>query len=261
MISCLCVTRGDRLALLAEAVADFANQTFPDRELLITHDQDAATHAGVRAVVSAHPGAAIRIARVAPGPRLGGLRNAAVAEAQGRWLCQWDDDDRYHPLRLSLQWDAMQAQDAAASYLVDQLHWFRGQGRLYWDDWHRESYPLNVIQGTILARRDVFPRYPDLARGEDTLHTHALMRADAAEGFGVARLRGAGWCYIYRHHGDNVWDAAHHQAISTAKHLSAARLLPRLQDLRNRLTEYRPALPALHMLVGTRMELMATGPG
>ncbi len=261
MISCLCVTRGDRLALLAESVADFVKQTFLDRELLIVHDQDAATHAGVQAVMAAHPGAAIRVARVAPGPRLGGLRNAAVAEARGDWLCQWDDDDRCHPLRLELQWDAAQAQGAAASYLVDQLHWFCGHGRLCWDDWDREAYPLNVIQGTILAQRAVFPLYPDIARGEDTLHTHALMRAATAQGFGIARLRGAGWCYIYRHHGGNVWDATHHRAISTAKHMPAARLLPRLQCLRDRLAEYCPALPPLQIPVGGRLEPVTTGPG
>ena len=42
MISCLCVTRGDRPGLLSEAVGDFVRQTFPDRELVILHDGDEA---------------------------------------------------------------------------------------------------------------------------------------------------------------------------------------------------------------------------
>jgi hypothetical protein len=47
MISCLCVTRGDRPGLLSEAVADFVRQTFQDRELVILHDGDDSVHAGV----------------------------------------------------------------------------------------------------------------------------------------------------------------------------------------------------------------------
>jgi hypothetical protein len=102
---------------------------------------------------------------------------------------------------------------------------------------------MNVIQGTILARRDVMPPYPDLGKGEDTLQTHALLRAEASTAFRVSRLRGMGWCYIYRPHGGNAWDAAHHRAISTVKHLAQASLLPRLALLRNRLKEYQPQAP------------------
>jgi hypothetical protein len=99
---------------------------------------------------------------------------------------------------MRLQWEHAQSEQAAVNYLVDQLHWFLPDNMLYWDDWGREPYPLNVIQGTILARREVMPPYPDVSRGEDTLQTHALLRAEALGGFRVSRLGGAGWCYIYR---------------------------------------------------------------
>ena len=103
------------------------------------------------------------------------------------------------------------------SYLVDQLHWFRARqhsilGRLG----RRVLSDERVIQGTILARRAVMPPYPDIGRGEDTLQTHALFRAEASNAFRVSRLRGMGWCYIYRFHGGNAWDAAHHRAISAS---------------------------------------------
>jgi hypothetical protein len=90
-----------------------------------------------------------------------------------------------------------------------------------------------------------------MARGEDTLQTHAFLRAAADSGFGIARLRGAGWCYIYTFYGSNVWEGQHHRAISALKGLPAARLLPRLQKSRQVLAEYRPNLPALHMRVGS----------
>jgi glycosyltransferase involved in cell wall biosynthesis len=254
MISCLCVTRGDRPGFLSEAVADFVHQTFPDRELVILHDGDDAVDARVRAIVSPHVDASIRVERTAAGLKLGALRNIAIARARGEWICQWDDDDRHHPARLRLQFERAQSERAAVNYLVDQLHWFEPENILFWDDWNAEPYPLNIIQGTILARRCVLPPYPDTGPGEDTLQTHALFRAEASKAFRVSRLRDMGWCYIYRFHGANAWDAEHHRAISALKHLSPARLLPRLALLRDRLKEYRPELPAMRTLLGAETE-------
>lgn len=259
MISCLCVTRGDRPGLLSEAVVDFVRQTFPDRELLILHDGDDAVHARVSAIVAAHAGASIRVERTPPGSRLGELRNIAMTRARGEWICQWDDDDRFHPERLRLQWEHAQSEEAAVNYLVDQLHWFGTDNILFWDDWSGEPYPMSVVQGTILARRDVMPPYPDIGRGEDTLHAHALFRAEASKAFRVSRLRGMGWCYIYRFHGGNVWDAAHHRAISAVKHMAQARLLPRLALLRDRLKDYRPELPSMRTPLGRGSEYATLG--
>jgi glycosyltransferase involved in cell wall biosynthesis len=194
-----------------------------------------------------------------PGLRLGELRNIAVKRARGEWICQWDDDDRCHPERLRLQWEHAQSENAAVNYLVDQLHWFLPDNVLFWDDWSGEPYPLNVIQGTILARREVMAPYPDLSRGEDTLQTHALLRAEALGAFRVSRLRGVGWCYIYRFHGRNVFDAAHHRAISAVKRLRPARLLPRLALLQDRLKEYQPALPSAQTWLGTELVMLSAG--
>lgn len=250
MISCLCVTRGDRPGFLSEAVADFAHQTFPDRELLILHDGDNVVDSGVREIAAAHASAPIRVERTAPGPKLGGLRNIAMARARGEWICQWDDDDRYHPERLRLQWEHARSERAAVNYLVDQLHWFQADNLLFWDDWNAEPYPMNFVQGTIMARRDLMPPYPDMGPGEDTLQTHALLRAEASGTFRVSRLSGMGWSYVYRFHGANAWNAEHHRAISKVKHLSSARLLPRLALLRERLKDYRPELPRMRTPLG-----------
>lgn len=249
MISCVCVTTGRRPALLAESVLDFHAQTFPDRELVILHDGDDATDSCLRR----HACATVHIARSEPGQPLGLLRNQAIAHCRGDLICQWDDDDRNHPERLARQAIALQREGAIACYLVDQLHWFMPDALLCWDDWDREPYPLNLIQGTMMARRDVLPPYPGLARGEDTAQTCALLRAAATQGWRVARLRGAGWCSIYRQHEGNAWDAAHHREISAAKHLPSARLVPLLPSLRSRLAEYRPTLPQLAMPLGRNL--------
>jgi len=238
MISCLMVTRPQRFELARFAIADFVAQTHAPRELVVLHDADAAFQAQLEAAAIGHVD--VRVV-CHTGGTLGRLRNAAVEAARGDYVCQWDDDDRYHPQRLALQWRALQEANADFCFLCDQLHWFPARGEIFWDDWNREAYPMNVVQGTLLGRRERMPAYPDEARGEDTGLLHAILR----RGDSIARLRDAGWCYVYVYHGGNAWDAAHHAAIPRAKALRHAALLQRETVLRERLSEYRPGFGAV----------------
>jgi len=240
LISALTVTRSGALPRLAVSFADFARQTHAERELVVVHDGDAAFDAAVRHLAER---ARIRatIERAGTGRTLGELRNRSVALAQGELVVQWDDDDRHHPERLSRQAAALIADDAAFSFLTEQLHWFPAQRTLYWEDWRAEPYPLDFVQGTLMGRRERMPAYPAARRGEDT----ALCLHIAASGARIARVRGAGWCYVYTWHGANAWSEQHHLAIAAGKHLPDARLLARERVLRQRLAEYEPPLGPL----------------
>jgi len=243
MISCLTVTRPSRLPLLELALGDFAVQTYDDAELVIVHDGDTQFDARVRALAQRHPARRIRVHAAEPGASLGTLRNLSVELAEVELVCQWDDDDRYHPLRLELQLAALREQRAEFCFLADQLHWFARAGELYWDDWDLEPYPFNFVQGTLLGRKATMPRYPELARGEDT----GLVLEIVRNGSGIARLRDRGWAYVYVYHGANVFPAEHHAAISRLKRYSGARLLARERELRARLAEYAPPLGQVRM--------------
>src|ERR1700690_3838974 len=100
MISCLTVTREARFTSLKLAIADYTHQTWPERELVIVHDGSDAFDAELRTLAAAHPAAAIAIHREPARRTLGELRNVAIDAARGDIVCQWDDDDRYHPRRL-----------------------------------------------------------------------------------------------------------------------------------------------------------------
>ncbi len=235
-ISCLTVTRAARLPLLARALGDYACQTHAARELVIVHDDGPACTAAIMELAT-RCGARDVVIHAAPaGTPLGALRNLARERASGTLVCQWDDDDRYHPARLALQCAALVDDGADASFLTDQLHWFTGARLMYWVDWRREPYPLDFVQGTMLARRDALPRYPELALGEDT----ALCRALLATGARIARLDDHGWCYVYVCHGGNAWSEAHHWAIAQAKALAPARFIARAPVALPRLAEYAP---------------------
>ena len=74
-----------------------------------------------------------------------------------------------------------------------------------------------------MARRERMPAYAAERRGEDT----ALCRTIVASGATIARVRDAGWSYVYTYHGANAFGEPHHLAMAAAKHLSDARILAR----------------------------------
>jgi glycosyltransferase involved in cell wall biosynthesis len=241
LLSGLMVTRpATPWPLVAAAIGDFAAQTHRERELVVVHDGEADLDARL-ARRCAELDLACTLERVAPGQPLGALRNRSVERARGALVAQWDDDDRHHPCRLALQADALVAGGADAAFSTEQIHWFEARGIAFWEDWQRDRAPLDVVQGTLVARRDRLPRYPAQARGEDS----ALAVALARQGARIARLRGVGWSYVYRFHGANAWAFAHHAAAAVAKSLAPARLTAREVTLRERLAEYRPALPSM----------------
>jgi glycosyltransferase involved in cell wall biosynthesis len=245
LISCLTVTQEERLPSLALAVADFARQSTADRELVVAHDGGNAFDEAVHGIAGAHPGATIRIVRLSASPKraLGALRNTALDAARGKYVCQWDDDDRYHPRRLEIQMDALRAAGSDASALADQLHFFAESREMYWDDWHQSAYPLNFVPGTLFARRDAMARYPEEPRGEDTGLVVAMLRA----GRTFARVREHGYLYVYVFDGRNTFDQAHHAAISLYHRFRGDRLARMEPELRRHLAEYDPPLGAFTM--------------
>jgi len=243
MISCLTVTQEGRLDVLARAVADFRVQSVRARELVIVHDGGPAFHDSVSRLASECADALVSVSRAAAGQTLGALRNAAVDAARGEYVCQWDDDDRYHPRRLETQLEALRAARNDCSFLSDQLHLFAESREMYWDDWDVEPYPLNFAPGTLFARRDALARYPDQRRGEDTGQVVAMLRA----GRTFARLREHGYLHVYIFDGNNTFDRVHHASISHWRRFRGARLIRLESVLRERLAEYEPPLGSFVM--------------
>ncbi len=243
MISCFTVTQEGRLPSLARALADFSRQTERARELIILHDGGLEFHDDAVKLASEHDGARVDVVRVPGGQTLGALRNAAIDVARGEYVCQWDDDDRYHPRRLEVQLEALRSAKSEASFLCDQLHLFAEAREMYWDDWYDMPYPLNFVPGTLLARRESLPRYPDRRRGEDTRLTMAMLR----QGSTFARVREQGYLYVYIFDGANTFDHGHHAALSLTRRFRGARLVRLEADLRRHLAEYDPPLGPLTM--------------
>jgi glycosyltransferase involved in cell wall biosynthesis len=156
LISCLMVTRGD-LVPAQFAIDCFRRQTWPNRELVIVGDDPNSELPGF---IAALRDPAIHYVPTATAA-LGTMRNVSVEASRGALVCQWDDDDLYHPERLEFQYAQLVARDAAAHFLSRWLMWWPERRRI-------ALGKRRIWEGSMLARREAIVSYPAIARREDT---------------------------------------------------------------------------------------------
>jgi glycosyltransferase involved in cell wall biosynthesis len=195
LISCLMVTRG-ALEPARFAIQCYRQQSYANRELVILCDRPASAIADH---VAALGDPSIRYVEMAPAT-LGELRNGSVAHARGALLCQWDDDDLYHPQRLALQAAALKTADAEASFLARWQIWWPARRRL-------AVSSRRIWEGSMLVKRGALPIYPAQRIGEDR-EVVALMRARQRL---VLVDQPLAYCYIV--HGANSCGEAHFERL------------------------------------------------
>jgi hypothetical protein len=197
LVSCLMVTRG-RLFPARFAVDCFLRQSWAERELVLVCDGPGTE---IEAYCQALGDARIRIVYGdTHAGSLGALRNLSLRVARGEWICQWDDDDLYHPQRIELGMLLLQSMQADTLFLSRWMLWAphaRKVGVSGAREW----------EGSMLARASGVPAYPALARGEDTAVMHAMVAS------GRVVLLDAPWLYTYVQTGANTWTAHHFEAI------------------------------------------------
>jgi glycosyltransferase involved in cell wall biosynthesis len=245
MISCQMVTL-DRLALAKLAIRSYAEQSYPDRELVIVSDGEESYRSALARYVEELGIAGVRVIYPgAVGLTLGALRNISVEAARGEIICQWDDDDYSHPERLAVQAQYLIDQPAGASFLTDHLQYIEPEGFLSWIDWSMDGQNEGVLQlapGTVMMHRDARFRYPesgpDARRGEDWVFMESVYAAVA-----VAALKGAGHLYLYRYHGSNTHSREHHMNVWADRARSNAQLLQDAGKLQEAIRHYPIARP------------------
>lgn len=197
LVSCLMVTRG-RLFPARFAVDCFLRQSWAERELVLVCD---APGTEVEAYCRALGDARIRVVYPdAAASSLGALRNLSLRAARGEYVCQWDDDDLYHPQRIELGMLVLQSMQADTLFLNRWMLWAPAARRI-------GVSGAREWEGSMLARAAGVPAYPALARGEDTAVMHALVAR------GRVVLLDAPWLYTYVQTGANTWTTRHFDAI------------------------------------------------
>lgn len=211
-ISCLTVTN-NRPEMLRRAIDCYDRQTYPNKELVILSQSDSE----VKQIAESRQD--ILFVRSIGEKSLGALRNLTIELATGPILCQWDDDDVYHPYRLATQFKALNAHQAVASAYTQFLKYFQGENKAYWADWSQEMQMSHrYLPGTIMFRRNAasrfggffYPESGDQSKKEEDLNV-------------LEKLIRVGWVapvmeghqYMYVHHGENVYDDRHHRLALT----------------------------------------------
>lgn len=220
MISCLMVTR-DRFEMSRFALDMFLRQTYANRELIVVDDGDC-TSLEEEIVRLSDP----RIRFIRPkesGASLGTLRNLAVDEARGDYVCQWDDDDLSDPRRLEVQMAAIVATKSRACFLTSWLIWMPRLNRLVISN-------QRPWEGSMLCEKAILGRYPEQRLGEDTPVAEEVRRRYDTAYLDIPRL------YVYTYHGGNTWSDDHFRKFLSAgkKVYAGSRYTAVLQELNKR---------------------------
>jgi hypothetical protein len=197
LVSCLMVTR-NRLRQAQIAIQCFRRQTWRRRQLVVV---DTSEDDGLARWVESLGDHRISFIFM-PGcmDTLGDMRNFSVRAAAGTHVCQWDDDDLYHPARLEAQIAVLKATGAEVSVLLRETMWM--------PSWHGLSITRRrAHENTLLCRKSVLPPYPSLAKLEDTPVLKALTGTQTVAYLDQPEL------YIYVVHGANTWDEDHMRGI------------------------------------------------
>lgn len=230
MVSCLMVTLAvpERLSYLRRSVSDYCRQTHRNKELVIVLDcGPPETKAAIAEHVATLRRTDIRIVDPQRKLSLGALRNVARESAGGDILCQWDDDDLYHPERLEVQLEHLLQADCEAVCLQEIMLFFPRA---------RELYCINAratggMPPTLMCRRRAPIRYPETGPdshiGEDTAVLLQLRERDACR-----FLAGAPHLHVYVSHGHNTQTDDHHRMLVTRIAISRSLLLRRESQLR-----------------------------
>lgn len=194
-VSCVMVT-ANRAAIARRAVACFLEQTWGNRELVVVDDGNedyAALFAGIpadRLLYHREPKRA--------DATLGTLRNLSLDLARGDMVAQWDDDDWYHPDRLTRQIAALDTRFDACVLGATLMHLDAPE----WRERPYVGYLKRGVPGTILHRAASSVRYPAQRRGEDTVFL------DQWPGDRLTILA-APELFLRAFHGGNTWERAH----------------------------------------------------
>ena len=212
-ISCLTVTTG-RLDLLKCAVHCYLIQNYSNREMVIL--SQGTDNEPIREYIKSLNRNDIIFQVAPPTLTLGAMRNASVELATGKVMCQWDDDDFYHPHRLRTQYLALRAdkRNTASAYSAF-LKYFKTTQEVYWCDWSGEGTDLTqLLCGAVMFYKRVFHEYGSLLYPQEGAQCHVeedlnvlqkLFRAG-----NVVPVR-QGNHYVYTYHGENTYDLEHHK--------------------------------------------------
>jgi glycosyltransferase involved in cell wall biosynthesis len=214
LITCVCATK-NRPDLLKRSIDCYVRQTYPNKRLVIVSQSDEDSNKIISQHLKSLNREDILFVEAPAMLTLGAMRNVSVELATGEIVCQWDDDDVYHPLRLTTQYKALISDSRnVASLYSEFLKYFCNSHEVYWCDWSKEhEYSHRFLCGSIMFYKSLFHLwenfYPE--RGSQSCREEDLHVLEKLTSKGSIAPVTAGNQYIYVYHGVNTYDLDHHK--------------------------------------------------
>lgn len=215
IITCVCVTK-NRPDFLKKSIDCYINQTYVNKKLIIVSQSEEKVNHNILNYINSLNRPDVSFFTAPDTLTLGAMRNVSTELSTGEVVCQWDDDDLYHPERLTTQYKSLASDSRnVASLYSEFLKYFVNSNELYWCDWSQESeHSHRYLCGSIMFYKKLFHMwenfYPERGvqsgREEDLHVLEKLMTKGSISGVN------AGNQYIYLYHGvDHVYDLEHHK--------------------------------------------------
>ncbi len=245
LISCLCVT-SNRIILLKQAIQCFIDQAYPKKELIIVGSGKNRFKSALESHLDYLNRDDIHFTWYPEDDNnLGKKRNLSMNLANGEIFCNWDDDDLYHPERLSLQYQHMNRKNADACFLTDFLQFFEKKQELFWVDWSYQDILQKNEQNfhtSMMIKRDDRFHYPEEGphsiKGEDSAFMNKIFNR-----IKIAQLPNHGFLYLYRFHKRNMLPYEHHLQVAGFGAREREYIERRQENLWKALEYYRLPMP------------------
>jgi glycosyltransferase involved in cell wall biosynthesis len=214
-ISCVTVTTG-RVDLIKKAIHCYTYQTYKNKELVVLSQGEDDENNAIRQHIESLGRNDIVFLDAPNNLTLGAMRNASIEVARGSIICQWDDDDLYHPERIRTQYIALRnhSKNVGCAY-SGFLKYFKNTGEVYWCDWMGEgTLSSQLLCGAVMFHKKIFHKYKNMLYPQtgDQCHVeedlNVLQKLIAAGP--VVPVSGSHH-YVYVYHGKNTYDLEHHK--------------------------------------------------
>lgn len=197
MVSCILPT-ANRPQFIQKAIGFFLRQDYPRKELIIVYNEPGDLPADLSAE------ATVRLVRT--GARsIGAKRNEGCRRAGGFIIAQWDDDDIYHPQRLSRQVQPILEGTAEITGLHSILFYEAAREKCWAcsPELFRRLFVENIAAGTLVYLKSYWEKnagYPEISLREDA----EFMCRALKNGARLQKIDGRD-LFIYYRHGANTW--------------------------------------------------------
>lgn len=207
LVSCLCITRGE--PHLLRAVGCFLKQTHPQKELVVVAHGALPDRIERRLFELVDSEKNIRVYTQPKTHKLGALRNFSLEKANGKYICQWDDDDWHHPHRVSTQLDWVVTHGVQGCMLKQEFIHDATSNKLYLSQARIEGWESTLLCETAGAQ---YARFPETEKGEDSVFISRLRQFKNK----LDVLENLPSLYVYTYHGNNTWGRAHFERLFAA---------------------------------------------